>query len=102
MTGGKAAGGGVNLPEIPDSSARAYLSELAAEIVANGNPRGDLIEEARAAHARRQAFAQEMRDGATARARIARRVFAAQVWGRSQAVKAINSAMYEAACEVRS
>lgn len=52
--------------------AQAYARELAAEIVANGNPHGDLATEMEAAHQRRQAFALEMAEGRTARARAFR------------------------------
>ncbi len=49
-----------------------YMQELAAEIVANGNPNGDIREEMKAAHERRQAFALEMAEGVTPRSRRAR------------------------------
>ena len=60
----------------------AYLRELSADIAANGGVEdGQTIEQAmRAAHARRQALAQEMRDGKTQRAKIARRALAAKIY----------------------
>jgi len=57
-----------------DQRARAYLDEIAAEIVAHGNPEGDIAEEMKAAHQRRTAFAAEMRDGLSVRAKQARKL----------------------------
>jgi hypothetical protein len=49
-----------------------YMRELVAEIVANGNPDGDLKTELAAAHKRRQTFIAEMVAGETMRAKLAR------------------------------
>lgn len=83
----------VNCPEFPEGSFRRYLSELAAEIVAAGDPNGDLIAEMQAAHARRQAVAREMAKGTSDRARIIRRVIATQVWGNVRAHAAMESTL---------
>jgi hypothetical protein len=82
-----------------EAPVRAYLSELAAEIVANGNPRGDLAQELAAAHARRQSFAEEMANGKTDRAQKVRAVLAAHLYGRAIARDAISCtfANFEAA-----
>lgn len=69
--------------------ALAYLSQLAAEIVASGNTEGDLIQEAIEAHARRQAFAREMAKGVSDRAKRARAVLCAHTYGQAIARTAI-------------
>lgn len=60
-----------------------YFRELATDIAAHGGLQpGQSIEEALSeAHARRQAFALEMAEGATDRAKKVRRVLAAQIYG---------------------
>lgn len=90
-----------NSSEIPNSSFRNYLGEMTAEIVASGNPNGDLIAEMQAAHARRQSVAKEMALGKTERARIARRIIAAQVWGNVRAGAAVDSAIRDLSAELR-
>jgi len=70
-----------------------YLSELAAEVLANGNPDGDIAVEMQAAHERRAAFAREMLDGKTERSRIARRVICANVYSSAIARSSIESVM---------
>lgn len=62
----------------------AYMKELVAEIVANGNPQGDFKEELKAAHARRRAFAQEMIDGTSTRAKMAAVALCASVYAAVQ------------------
>lgn len=64
-----------------DARTNAYLDELAADIAECGNPSGDIAEEMKAAHARRQAFAFEMSQGTTDRAKKARAVICAKVYG---------------------
>lgn len=89
--------GSMNLPEFPDSSFRNYLAELAAEIVANGNPAGDVIEEMKAAHQRRCDFAREMAAGESGRAKKVRRVLAAKVWTSEQTRKTLNGVFFDLA-----
>ena len=67
--------------DVLDPKTRAYLSELAAEIVANGNPHGDMLAEMELAHDRRQAFGLEMQAGETNRAKKARRLLSVKVYG---------------------
>ena len=86
-----------NHSEIPNSSFRQYMAELAAEIVANGNPAGDLIEEMQAAHARRQAVAADMAAGKSIRAIAARKLIAARIWHRTQDASAAKSVMFDVA-----
>lgn len=74
------------------ADARAYLAELAADIAEHG-PTGDMAADIAAAHARRMAFAEEMRAGTTDRARMARKVMAAVVWGRAVAAGAHERAL---------
>lgn len=76
---------------VVDDSTRAYMAELAAEIAASGNPDGDLIEEMKSAHARRQSFAAEMAEGRTDRAKKVRKVICARVYGAVVAREAIRS-----------
>ncbi|KIJ00453.1 hypothetical protein ST27_10150 [Xanthomonas phaseoli pv. phaseoli] len=64
-----------------ETAAKAYLSELAADIAAQGDPNGDLSAEMQAAHKRRQAFASEMAQGRTDRAVRARRLLGVQIYG---------------------
>lgn len=70
----------------------AYLSELSADIKANGGiAEGESMEQAMvAAHARRQAIAREMSEGKTARAIKARRVLSAQIHGDAQVAMVIS------------
>lgn len=70
----------VNHSEIPNSSFGLYLKELAAEIVSNGDPSGDLLEEMQAAHARRRRFAMEMAEGRTDRAKKVREAICTAVY----------------------
>lgn len=65
----------------------SYLNELAAEIAANGGV-GDmtLVDAIKAAHTRRQAFAQEMVAGQSKRALMARKALQASVWHRGQEI----------------
>ena len=71
-----------NAYQLP-ANIRAYLGEIAADIVAFGGiGEGETVEQAFiAAHRRRQAFAQEMAEGRTDRAKCARRILSAQVYG---------------------
>lgn len=64
---------------LPADAAR-YLDELAAEIVARGNPAGDLQAEIKAAHERRQKFAAELLVCETRRTRLAKRVLSTSVF----------------------
>lgn len=75
------------------AEAGAYFDELAAEIVLNGNPGGDLITEARPAHERRQAFALEMHAGETDRAKMAREAIGTYIFLRIQKEQAIDRLM---------
>lgn len=72
-----------NAVDVLPAEAVAYLKELAADIAATGGvEKGQSIEQAMTeAHARRQAFAQEMAEGRTDRAIKARRVLSAQIYG---------------------
>lgn len=60
-----------------------YLQELIADIIANGGLQADetLDQALSEAHSRRQEFALEMAGGQTDRAKKARRVLAAQIYG---------------------
>ena len=59
-----------------------YLLQLEADIKENGGLKeGQSVEDAlREAHQRRRAFAEEMREGKTERARMARKAMAAQIY----------------------
>ncbi|OOW67126.1 hypothetical protein Xmar_07920 [Xanthomonas axonopodis pv. martyniicola] len=63
--------------------ASAYLSELAADIAANGGiTDGETVEQAMIeAHSRRQSFAMEMHLGNTNRAARARKILSVQIYG---------------------
>lgn len=60
--------------------AKAYLTELAADIAEHGGLGDDPQAAIHAAHARRQAFAMEMAKGQTERARMVREAFATAIW----------------------
>jgi hypothetical protein len=77
--------------DVLPSEVTTYLRELAADIVANGGlDESQSIEQAMAeAHARRQAFAQEMVNGVTDRAKKVRAVLSAHVYGQAIARGAI-------------
>ena len=90
-----------NPSEFPNSSFRNYMSELAAEIIENGNPHGNLIEELGAAHARRQAVAADMAAGKSIRAIAARKAIAARVWTSVQAKRAADSVLFDVAQAVQ-
>lgn len=62
-------------------AARAYFAELAADIEQHGTT-GDLVADLKAAHERRQAFAMEMVRGRTERAKQARALLCADIFGR--------------------
>ena len=57
-----------------------YLNELALDIVTNGESGVDIIEAVKIAHLRRQAFAQEMMNKQTMRAKIAYEALLASVY----------------------
>lgn len=60
---------------------RTFLDELAAHIAAEGGLSGRTMNEALVqAHAARQAFAREIREGQTTRAKMARRAIAHSVY----------------------
>lgn len=82
---------------ILSDDAKALLAELAAEIVAHGNPGSDLIEEAKLAYERRVKFAEEMRAGMTARSRRAAKALALVVWTRIQNEKNVELFMRDCA-----
>ena len=72
----------------------AYLRELAADIAAHGGLNGTTMAEAvAAAHERRQAFAAEMAQGETERARMALAALAASVWAEIHANAAAERAV---------
>lgn len=79
--------------QITDSSVIAYLKELGAEIAANGDPSGDLLAEMKAAHARRQRFAEEMIAGKSDRSRKIRQILGAKVYGTIVARHAIRTTL---------
>lgn len=64
-----------------DPKITAYLDELAADIAAHG-PSGDMSKDMQQAHERRQAFALEMAECRTARARMARAALQAVIYSR--------------------
>lgn len=64
-----------------DPKVTAYLDELAADIAAHG-PTADLLRDMQEAHERRQAFALEMAEGKTGRAKMAREALTAAVYCR--------------------
>lgn len=72
---------------------RAYLSELAADIVANGGPTDDPVADIQAAHERRREFIAEMLAGRTDRSQMAVKVMAARVYGAAAARAAAESAI---------
>lgn len=80
---------------------RAYLDELAAQMVKNGfNPETDDMMAALAtAHANRQEFTAEMAAQETKRSKIAAKVICSEVWGevKSEQVKdrARNAALFD-------
>lgn len=74
------------------AEARAYLAELAADIAEHG-PTGDMAADIAAAHARRMAFAEEMRAGTTERARMARVVLSAKIYGAAISLHAARRAI---------
>lgn len=74
-----------------DDATIAYLNELAAEIVACGNPAGELWTEMKAAHERRRRFALEMAAGTSDRAQQVRQILAATVYGTVTARGAIRT-----------
>lgn len=90
-----------NPSEFPNSSFGNYMSELAAEIIENGNPHGDLFEEMQAAHARRQAVAADMAAGKSVRAIAARHMIAARIWHNVRGQQAAQSVMFEVAQAVQ-
>lgn len=78
-------------------AARAYMSELAADIRDNGGIKdGQSIDDALIeAHARRQAFAQEMADGKTQRAKMALVALAAVIYNEVHAQRTVEHALWE-------
>jgi hypothetical protein len=67
----------------------SYLDELAADIAANGGLAGVPLEQAlAAAHARRQAFVQEIIECTTKRSQMARKVLQTTVWHAAQTIAA--------------
>lgn len=78
------------------AEARAYLSELAADIAEHGLT-GDMAADIKAAHERRQAFAVEMAEGRTERSQMARKVIAAHIHGRIRADHGHRQALAECA-----
>lgn len=75
-----------------DSKTAAYLDELAADIAAHG-PSDDLLRDMQAAHERRQAFAREMAEGKTERAKMAREALQAVVYTRLVSQQAVRRCM---------
>ena len=72
----------------------AYLRELAADIAAHGGLNGTTMADAvAAAHDRRQAFAAEMAQGETKRARMAMAALTASVWAEIHAGAATDRAV---------
>lgn len=78
-------------PKISD-----YLDELAADIAAHG-PSGNMLKDMQQAHERRQAFALEMAEGKTERARMAREALQAVIYSRLVSRHAVRRCM--TACE---
>ena len=65
---------------IHDPGVQAYLTEMAADIAAHGGLDGKTMEQAVAeAHRRRQAFAVEMIEGTTIRAKMARKALSTSI-----------------------
>ena len=65
---------------IHDPDVQAYLKELAADIAAHGGLEGKTMEQAvKEAHRRREAFAAEMIEGATVRAKMARKAICTSI-----------------------
>lgn len=79
-----------------DPKISAYLDELAADLAAHGQS-GDMLKDMQQAHERRQAFALEMAEGKTERARMAREALQAVIYSRLVARRATQRCM--AACE---
>ena len=84
-----------------DPAAVAYLNELAAEIAAAGAVPTDVFDAMQVAHERRRAFAIEMMEGKTDRAKQARRILCAYVYGRLVMRGAIDTALTALEHQVR-
>lgn len=65
---------------IHDPDVQSYLNELAADIAAHGGLDGETMDQAvKEAHRRRQVFSVEMVEGATIRAKMARKALSTSI-----------------------